>query len=69
MNSIRQASAVLDLTGELAAAAGILRSHLRKRSRSASLADAIVLATARQEGARVISKDSAFVGEPDVTVA
>ena len=66
MNSIRNASTVLDVSGELAVEAGILRSHLRKRSKSASLADGIILATARQEGAGVISDDSAFAGEPDV---
>lgn len=66
MSSVRQASTVVDLTGDLAAEAGILRTRLRKRVRSAGLADAIVLATARQQGARVISIDAAFAGEPDV---
>jgi predicted nucleic acid-binding protein len=67
VSSIRRASAVLDLTAELAVEAGILRTQLRKRSKTASLADGIVLATARQNGARLISGDQAFSGEPDVS--
>lgn len=66
VTSIRQASSVEDVTGDLAVEAGVLRSRLRKKARSASLADGIVLATARKFGARVISIDSAFAGEPAV---
>jgi predicted nucleic acid-binding protein len=66
VNSIRNSSAVLDLTGELAVAAGRIRTRLRKKVKSASLADGIVLATARQHGARLITQDRAFGGEPDV---
>jgi predicted nucleic acid-binding protein len=67
MSSIRHSSTVVDLNGELAVAAGVLRTQPRKRSRTASLADAIVLATARQNGARVVSRDRDLAGEPDVT--
>jgi len=67
INSIRHASLIVDLTGELAVEAGLLRTRLRKRARSASLADGIILATARQQGAKLISIDRAFVGEPDVS--
>lgn len=67
VSSIRRASAVLDLTGELAVEAGILRTQLRRRSKGASLADGIVLATARRNGARLVSEDRAFSGEPDVS--
>lgn len=66
VTSIRQASLVEDVTGELAVEAGVLRSSLRRKTRSASLADGIVLATARKYGAKVISIDSAFSGQPDV---
>jgi predicted nucleic acid-binding protein len=67
INSIRNASMIIDLTGELAVEAGLLRTRLRKRAKSASLADGIVLATARQQGAKLISVDRAFAGEPDVS--
>jgi predicted nucleic acid-binding protein len=67
VSSIRRASVVVDLTGELAVEAGILRTRLQKRSKSASLADGIVLATARDNGARLVSNDRAFAGEPDVS--
>jgi predicted nucleic acid-binding protein len=66
VNSIRSSSAVLDLTGEIAVMAGVIRTHLRRKVRSASLADGIVLATARRHGARLISQDGAFRGESDV---
>jgi predicted nucleic acid-binding protein len=67
VSSVRNASAIVVLTGELAVEAGLLRARLRRHSKSASLADAVVLATARQNGARVISTDRAFAGEPDVS--
>jgi predicted nucleic acid-binding protein len=67
VTSIRNASTIVDLTGELAVEAGLLRTRLRMRAKSASLADGIVLATARQQGARLISVDRAFAGEPDVS--
>ena len=65
--SIRRASIILDLSAEIAVEAGILGTRLRKRSRAASLADGIVLATARQNGARLVSDDRAFIGEADVS--
>ena len=67
INSIRSASTVVDLTGELAVEAGLLRTRLRRRARFASLAHGIILATARQQGAKLISLDRAFLGEPDVS--
>lgn len=69
ISSVRQASRIEDLTGDLAVEAGILRSQLRKRTKSASLADGIVLATARKHGARLVSTDLAFAGERDVESA
>jgi predicted nucleic acid-binding protein len=65
--SLRNFSTVIDVTADLAVRAGPLRTALRKRDRSASLADALVLVTARDRGATVISADTALVGEPDVT--
>ena len=41
VSSIRRASAVLDLSAELAVEAGKLRTQLRKRSKTASLADGV----------------------------
>ena len=67
INSVRNASEVAEVPGDLAVEGGLLRAQLRKRSRSASLANAIVLATARQMGARLISADKAFNGELDVS--
>ena len=66
VNSIRSSSAILDLTGELAVEAGLIRTRLRRKVQSASLADGIVLATARQHGARLITQDRALGGQPDM---
>lgn len=67
IHRVRHASVIVDLTAELAVEAGLLRTRLRKRGKSASLADGIVLATARQNEARLISVYRAFAGEPDAS--
>lgn len=59
-SSIRSHSDLVDVTVELALQAGFLRTRLRKRDDQASLADAIVMATAQRYGALVISEDPAF---------
>lgn len=66
LQSLRAAGALHDVTPDLAAEAGLLRSVLRKRDPDASLTDAIVLTTARRLGATLVSRDRAFKGEPDV---
>ncbi len=66
LGAIRRAGPVHDVTAELARAAGLLRAELRKLDSHASLADGIVLATARALGARLISADPAFRGLPDI---
>ncbi|MFZ0830845.1 MAG: PIN domain-containing protein [Thermoplasmata archaeon] len=64
--AIRRAGRLHDVTTDLARTAGILRVELRKSDAQASLADGIVLATARSLGARLISADAAFRGQSDV---
>ena len=64
--SIRRESEIVDVTPEIAVSAGVLRQDLRKADSQASLADAIVLSTARDLDAILISADPAFVGQPDV---
>lgn len=66
MAAIRARSLTHDVTPELAERAGLLRAELRRASAGASLADAIMLATARELGAVLISDDPAFAGQPDV---
>jgi predicted nucleic acid-binding protein len=63
---IRRAGPLHEVTVELAREAGLLRAVLRKADARASLADGIVLATARHLGARLVSADPAFRGQPDV---
>ncbi|MEK6975673.1 MAG: PIN domain-containing protein [Candidatus Thermoplasmatota archaeon] len=54
------------LDDDIAALAGQLHQHLRKRDRNASLADAVMLATARTLGIPLISRDPCFKGCQDV---
>jgi predicted nucleic acid-binding protein len=63
---IRARSTVLPVTDALAEEGGRLRAVLRQRDRNASLADAIMLASARSVGAKLLSNDPAFAGQPDV---
>lgn len=64
--AIRAAARVEPVTDAVAEEGGRLRGGLRARDPQASLADAIHLATARAVGARLVSSDPAFRGEPDV---
>lgn len=64
--SVRQESEIVDVGAELAVSAGILRQDLRKTDSRASLADAIVLSTARGLEAILVSADPAFATQPDV---
>lgn len=65
--SLRYHGDVEEVTAADAQAAGPLRALLRKRSPDAGLVDALILATARRLGARLVSADSAFRGLRDVT--
>jgi predicted nucleic acid-binding protein len=60
--SIRRMSRVWDVTADIAQDAGPLRAKLRRTASSASLADAIIVATAARAGARIVSADPAFHG-------
>ena len=64
--SVRRESEIVDVTPEVAVSAGILRQDLRKIDSRASLADAIVLSTARGLEAILVSADPAFGNQPDV---
>lgn len=66
ISSLRGASEFVEVTGELAVAGGRLRARLRERQASASLADGIVLETARSLRATLVSQDRAFRGVADV---
>ena len=63
--SIRKESEIVDVSPEIAVSAGVLRQDLRKTDSQASLADAIVLSTARDLDAILISADPAFADQPD----
>lgn len=66
VNGARVRSRIQPIDDDIAMTAGQLHQHLRKRDRSASLADAIMLATARRLGIPLISQDPCFKGCPDV---
>jgi predicted nucleic acid-binding protein len=64
--AIRRLSHIWDVTPDIAEAAGPVREELRQASKTASLADALVLVTARRAGARLVSGDPAFASVPDL---
>ncbi|MCI4347281.1 MAG: PIN domain-containing protein [Thermoplasmata archaeon] len=64
--SIRRMSHIWDVTADLAQEVGAARARLRNSSSAASLADAIILLTARNAGARIVSADPAFRDVPGV---
>ncbi|HKS59154.1 MAG TPA: PIN domain-containing protein [Thermoplasmata archaeon] len=64
--SIRRFSQVHDVNLTLAVRGGQLRALLRAAEPDASLADGIVLATARDAGAGILSNDRAFRGLPEL---
>lgn len=61
-NLLHASSTWVEVSAELAFRAGRLRAGLRERDKHASLADAIVLETARSQGALLVSGDPAFEG-------
>lgn len=69
LNAIEVGSEVLPLSRAAAEAAGPLVLELRKADRGASLADAVMLAMARDEGALLVSADPCFRGQADVVGA
>lgn len=63
---LASAGRIVPVTEEIALQAGLLRSELRRKVADASLADAVMLATARSLGLPLVSSDSAFRGLRDV---
>jgi predicted nucleic acid-binding protein len=64
--AVRSASRLHDVSAAIALRGGRLREELRRREPNASLADGIILATARTAGVRLVSADRAFRGLPDL---
>ena len=66
LSVIERGSDVLSISVEVAELAASLRLELRRTDRKASLSDAVVLATARNRGAILISGDPCYAGQGDV---
>ena len=66
LSEVESVSDVVPITPEVAGLAGGLRLELRRVDPNASLADAVVLASARWRGAVLISGDPCFAGQRDV---
>jgi predicted nucleic acid-binding protein len=64
--AVEAASEIVPISPPAAEACGPLLAELRRTNRGASLADAVMLAVARSEGARLISGDQCFAGQRDV---
>ena len=65
-SAVQAGSEVIRIGVEAGQAAGPLLKALRKKRRQASLADAVMLAVARERGAMLVSNDVCFAGEKDV---
>jgi len=57
---VRSSTVVLDLTDEIATVAGELDIERKEKVRDWGLSDSIVLATARESGAKVVTGDKRF---------
>jgi predicted nucleic acid-binding protein len=57
---VRSSTVVLDLTDEIATVAGEIDVQRKEKVRDWGLADSIVLATARESGAKVVTGDKNF---------
>ncbi|MDA4123688.1 MAG: PIN domain-containing protein [Thaumarchaeota archaeon] len=57
---VRSSTVVLDLTDEVAVVAGEIDVERKEKVRDWGLADSIVLATARESGAKVVTGDKHF---------
>lgn len=64
--AVEAASEVVPITAVAAAVAGRLLTDLRAAEHQASLADAVMLAVARQHGAKLVSRDPCFRDQADV---
>ena len=66
--SIRNSAAILPLTIEIATHSGKLKKMIRTENNKFSLADAIHLATALSQNAKLITTDSDFAGIKEAIV-
>lgn len=67
--TMEAASEIVPVTRHQAAEAATLLLRLREKDRDASLADAVMLAAAREHRAKLVSNDPAFKGQRDVVRA
>jgi predicted nucleic acid-binding protein len=58
---VRSSTVVMDLTDEIATVAGEIDAERKEKVRDWGLADSIVLATARELGAKVVTGDKHFM--------
>ncbi|MEK6852149.1 MAG: PIN domain-containing protein [Candidatus Thermoplasmatota archaeon] len=66
LGKVEWASDILPISSEIAGLAAALLRELRRTDPNASLADAVVLAAARLNGAVLISGDRCYEGQRDV---
>lgn len=66
LDLIQNAARIVDLTLSIANQAGIFKTQMRKKFKNNfGLADAIILATARENNAKVVTGDRHFKGLPE----
>ena len=56
---------IIPLTGEIAKTAGMLHAYHHEKNSKFSMGDAVILATARKLGAKILTKDTDFRNIPE----
>lgn len=69
INAMETGSEVVHLSTQGALQVGPLLLELRKAAKNASMADAVILLVARDQGAALVSNDRAYTGQTDVVRA
>lgn len=63
MKEVKNLSSIIELDNETLELAGILKVEKRKKTKGFGMVDAIILATAKQYGLKIVTGDKHFKGE------
>jgi predicted nucleic acid-binding protein len=66
--SIISNASIMEITPKIAKQAGLLHADLRRKSSSISLADTLIIVSARTISAKIITKDRHFKGFKEATI-
>ncbi|MFC1648653.1 PIN domain-containing protein [Nanoarchaeota archaeon] len=66
-NFVMNETSIIPITREIATQAAIIKAKKRKKHKDISLADCLVIATAKEVGAQVLTSDHHILDEPNTT--